>query len=58
MTLRGCRIEHAQIVLQDGGCTGTFSLVENIAAEREILLDGYACASSSGSGTYSNRSPG
>lgn len=56
MTLRGCRIEHARIELRGNVCTGTFSLIENIAAEQEILLDGQI--SSSGSGTYSSRSPG
>lgn len=55
MTLRGCRIEHARIELRGNACIGTFSLVENIAVEQEILLDHSA---SSGSGTYSNRSPG
>ncbi len=56
MTLRGCRIEHARIELRGNACVGTFSLLENIAAEREILLDDYSAFS--GSGTYSNRSPG
>ena len=55
MTLRGCRIEHARIELRENACVGTFSLVENVAVEQEILLDHTA---SSGSGTYSNRSPG
>ena len=56
MTLRGCRIEEARVVLRGNTCTGTFSLLENIAAEREILLDDYSAFS--GSGTYSSRSPG
>ena len=56
MTLRGCRIENARIELRGNTCVGTFSLVENIAAEQEILLDDHSA--SSGSGTYSNRSPG
>ena len=56
MTLRGCRIEHTRIELRGNECVGTFSLLENIAAEQEILLEDYSA--SSGSGTYSNRSPG
>ena len=56
MTLRGCRIENARIELRGNACVGTFSLVENIAAEQEILLDDHSA--SSGSGTYSSRSPG
>ena len=54
MTLRGRRIENAQIELRGTACVGTFSLVENIAVEREILLEDQP----SGSGTYSSRSPG
>ena len=56
MTLRGCRIENARIETRGNTCVGTFSLVENIAVEREILLDDQSA--SSGSGTYSSRSPG
>lgn len=60
-TLRGSRIERAQIELRGNACVGTFSLVENIAVEQEILVEeqsDYASSASSGSGTYSNRSPG
>ena len=56
MMLRGCRIERAQIGLRGNECVGEFSLIENIALEREILLDDQSA--SSGSGTYSSRSPG
>ena len=56
MTLRGCRIENVRLQMQGNTCAGTFSLLENVAVEREILLEDHA--SSSGSGTYSNRSPG
>ncbi len=56
MTLRGCRIEHVRKQMRGSVCVGTFSLLENIAVEREILLEDYSA--SSGSGTYSSRSPG
>lgn len=56
MTLRGCRIENVRLQMHGNTCAGTFSLLENVAVEREILLEDHA--SSSGSGTYSNRSPG
>ena len=56
MTLRGCRIENVRLQMHGNTCAGTFSLLENVAVEREILLEDHV--SSSGSGTYSNRSPG
>lgn len=56
MTLRGCRIESARIDARGNTLVGTFSLTENIAVEREILVEDQSA--SSGSGTYSNRSPG
>ena len=39
MTLRGCRIERAHTELRGNVCVGTFSLLENIAAEQEILVE-------------------